>query len=151
MVFLRHAIVKWAKEYLQHIFQRRRPLPPYAAHHTGRYRLPNALRVALASDWGTGTASAYKVADEMTKSKPDVTIHLGDVYYSGTEDEYKTYFLAPGCWPRGSLAPAKDGDASGTYVLNANHEMYSGGQGFFAKRRIAERGISFLAGRLLAN
>jgi hypothetical protein len=131
MAFLRHAIVQWAKEYLAHIFQRRRPLPPYAPGHTGVYRLPNTVCVALASDWGTGTRSAYRVAEQIVKASPDVTIHLGDVYYSGTEDEYRTYFMAPGCWPHGKLVPAKDGDASGTWVLNANHEMYSGGRGYF--------------------
>jgi hypothetical protein len=131
MAFLRHAIVRWAEEYLKHIFQSRRPLPPYRTGHSGIYRLPTDVMVAIASDWGTGTSSAYKVADEIGKAGPDVTIHLGDVYYSGTEEEYRTYFMAPGCWPVGKLRPANSVDARGTYVLNANHEMYSGGRGYF--------------------
>ena len=131
MAFLPHAIVKWAEEYLKHIFQSRRPLPSYPVGHTGIYRLPSNVLVAIASDWGTGTSSAYKVADQMAKADPDVTIHLGDVYYSGTEEEYSTYFMAPGCWPSGKLRPRTSADASGTYVLNANHEMYSGGRGYF--------------------
>jgi hypothetical protein len=129
--FFRHAIWKWAKEYLRHIFQSRRPLASYPIDHTGIYRLPDEVLVALASDWGTGTDSAYKVADQITEADPDVTIHLGDVYYSGTEEEYRSYFMAPGCWPRGKLKPADEAAAAGTYVLNANHEMYSGGRGYF--------------------
>jgi hypothetical protein len=131
MAFFRRAICKWAEEYLKHIFQSRRPLPSYSSGHTGIYRLPDKVLVAIASDWGTGTASAYKVADEMRKADPDVTIHLGDVYYSGTEEEYRDYFMAPGCWPLGKLRPGSAADANGTYVLNANHEMYSGGRGYF--------------------
>src|SRR5215208_1609836 len=128
---LRHAIVKWAREYLKHIGESRLPLASYAAGHTGIYRLPRNLTVAMASDWGTGTPSAYKVADQMRRADPDVTIHLGDVYYPGTEDEYRSYCMAPGCWPSGKLRPGGDADARGTYVLNANHEMYSGGRGYF--------------------
>ncbi len=129
--FMRHAILRWADEYLKHIFQGRHPLPPYAAGHSGIYRLPNDVLIALASDWGTGTESAYNVAALIANAEPDISIHLGDVYYSGTEEEYQTYFLAPGCWPRGKLQAKADDMARGTYVLNANHEMYSGGRGFF--------------------
>ncbi len=131
MAFFRHAVCTWAEEYLKHIFQSRRPLPSYPAGHTGIYRLPNNVLVAIASDWGTGTSSAYKVADQIVRADPEVTIHLGDVYYSGTEEEYRTYFMAPGCWPVGKLRPGASTDARGTYVLNANHEMYSGGRGYF--------------------
>ncbi len=131
VAFLRHAILRWADEYLKHIFQSRRPLPAYRTGHTGVYRLPNDVLVAIASDWGTGTPSAYKVADQIVMVEPDVTVHLGDVYYSGTEEEYQTYFMAPGCWPRGKLNQGGTNAASGTYVLNANHEMYSGGRGYF--------------------
>jgi hypothetical protein len=131
VAFLRHAILKWVDEYLKHIFQSRRQLRSYPTGRTGVYRLPEDVLIALASDWGTGTASAYRVADEIGKTNPDVTIHLGDVYYSGTEEEYRTYFMAPGCWPRGKLQTGSDLEARGSYVLNANHEMYSGGRGYF--------------------
>jgi hypothetical protein len=93
--------------------------------------MPDEVTIALASDWGTGTSTAYAVGDAIRQLDPDITIHLGDVYYSGTREEYRDYFLAPGCWPRGSLAPASAGAAHGTYLLNANHEMYSGGEGYF--------------------
>ena len=51
-----------------------------------------------------------------------MTIHLGDVYYSGTEKEYANYFLGKDDWPPGTIR---------TFALNGNHEMYSGGKGYF--------------------
>jgi len=80
--------------------------------------------VVLAGDWGTGTDSALRVATQIRGHAPDVTIHLGDVYYSGTAEEYEAYFLGAEGWPRGRL---------GTYALNGNHEMYSGGEGYFGR------------------
>jgi hypothetical protein len=102
------------------MFTPRRPFPAYAGT-TGIFKVPNQCRVGLAGDWGTGTASAYRVAEQMGQQQPHVTIHLGDVYYSGTAEEFATYFLP--AWPRGSLQ---------TFLLNGNHEMYSGGDGYFA-------------------
>jgi Calcineurin-like phosphoesterase len=119
--FLRAAITKWITEYATHVFKGRRALPKFDLKKT-RYVIPPKVKIALAADWGTGTKSAYAVGDEISARNPDVTIHLGDVYYSGTAKEYRTYFLDPRYWPRGAL---------GTFVLNGNHEMYSGGEGYF--------------------
>jgi len=47
---------------------------------------------------------------------------MGDVYFSGTEQEYRDWFLGEEDWPRG---------AQHTFAMNANHEMYSGGAGYF--------------------
>src|SRR5439155_9589200 len=48
-------------------------------------------------------------------------VHLGDVYYAGTQDEVENRFLS--LWPRrvGAINRA----------ANSNHEMYSGGYGYF--------------------
>ena len=85
----------------------------------------------LASDLGRN-GSAFAVADAIRAHSPDVAIHLGDVYYSGTKDEFRDYFLGPRCWPRGTLGETRGG-ARGTYALNGNHEMYSGGAGYFRR------------------
>jgi len=57
---------------------------------------------------------------------PDFTIHLGDVYYAGTSgfgsDEELSNFV--NFWVTGS---------QGSLMLNSNHEMYSGAQGYFSK------------------
>jgi hypothetical protein len=79
-------------------------------------------RIALTADWGTALYGAPKIAEQMKKQAPfEVLMHLGDVYYSGTEEEIQQRFLD--AWPRaaGRLSRA----------LNSNHEMYSGGVGYF--------------------
>ena len=95
------------------------PIPP-GNQSTGVFDMPDSCVVALAADWGTGTSPAYRVAKDMAMQKPDFTIHLGEVYYSGTLEEFRDYFLPS--WPRGSQR---------TLILNGNHEMYSGGSGYF--------------------
>ena len=84
--------------------------------------LPNIARVAMAGDWGTGLYGAPKIADRIKALGGfDLLLHLGDVYYSGTEQEIQERFLD--LWPfhAGRIHRA----------LNSNHEMYSGGYGYF--------------------
>jgi hypothetical protein len=123
--FLMKNLWAWVIHYLQVVTLPRKKFKTYkaaASERPGRFRLPSRAVIAVASDWGTGTPQAYRVSDLMRACNPDVTIHLGDVYYSGTSPEFRDYFLPLDAWPRGPL---------GTYVLNANHEMYSGGEGYF--------------------
>lgn len=123
--FLTKQFGLWVIHYLVLVFKPRRHFPTYRdppSARPGIYPLPATCTIGLAADWGTGTDSAYRVADAIRARSPEFTIHLGDVYYSGTEQEYRDYFLAPDEWPRGRV---------GTYALNGNHEMYSGGAGYF--------------------
>jgi 3',5'-cyclic AMP phosphodiesterase CpdA len=78
------------------------------------------LSVAMVGDWGTGLSSSREIARHMAALNPSITIHLGDVYYSGTKHEVETRFLPD--WPAGT---------NGTFVINSNHEMYAGGEGYF--------------------
>ena len=78
------------------------------------------LSVAMVGDWGTGLPSSHAIAEQMAALQPSITIHLGDVYYSGTKHEVETRFLPD--WPSGAL---------GTFAINSNHEMYAGGEGYF--------------------
>ena len=123
--FLARNFLGWATHYLGTLFRRRHGFPVYdrgPKSRPGMIAMPDECVVALAGDWGTGTASAYAVADQIRSRQPDITIHLGDVYYSGTEKEYRDWFLGRDDWPRGRLR---------TFSLNGNHEMYSGGKGYF--------------------
>ena len=85
----------------------------------------NDLRVAIAADWGTGLYGAPKIAETIRRMagqrKFDLAMHLGDVYYSGTEKEVDARFLK--VWPTDA--------ATMNRALNGNHEMYSGGFGYF--------------------
>jgi len=87
--------------------------------------IPNAYRVALISDWGTGMYGAPHSADAIAADTDprgyQLMLHLGDVYYSGTEGEIKDRFLAD--WPKRTDAISR--------TLNGNHEMYTGGKAYF--------------------
>ncbi|CUX71680.1 MULTISPECIES: metallophosphoesterase [Agrobacterium] len=95
--------------------------------------LPSKCRVIMVGDWGSGLPRAQSVAREMRKFVEDAkdsglachVVHLGDVYYSGWEYEYKQRFLP--YWP---VLPSEK-DRFGSWCLNGNHDMYSGGYGYF--------------------
>ena len=85
-------------------------------------RIPDEAKIAMAADWGTGLYGAPKIAEQMKKIGGfELLMHLGDVYYSGTEDEVQERFL--------NLWPTTAGKR--TVAVNSNHEMYSGGFGYY--------------------
>ena len=86
--------------------------------------------MAVAGDWGTGTDEAARIADHMRKRNPDYTVHLGDVYYVGSQE-----FIDENCrgrkqrngyesvhWPAGRI---------GSFALNGNHEAYARDGAYF--------------------
>jgi hypothetical protein len=90
--------------------------------------IPNQVQIAIAGDWGTGDwrtppnlGASTRVGQQIADLKPDVTVHLGDVYYAGTSDQ--ELHLLTLLWPPGP---------SGSFTLNSNHEMYSGANPYFA-------------------
>jgi hypothetical protein len=91
--------------------------------------LPANARVAIVGDWGTGQPAARTVLSQIKDQKPDIIIHLGDVYYAGTQYEYDNYFN--GVWSQVfGTAPGKAGSPT-LYNLAGNHDMYSGGQAYY--------------------
>jgi Calcineurin-like phosphoesterase len=83
--------------------------------------LAERTRIALLGDWGSGRYGAPAIGKTVAAGVYDMAIHLGDVYYSGTEREVRENFLRH--WPsRPNLV---------SRALNSNHEMYSGGYGYF--------------------
>jgi hypothetical protein len=83
--------------------------------------VPNSLNFGILGDWGTGHYGAPVCATSI-KNDPagyDILLHLGDVYYSGLPSEIQNYFEF--FWPGAPLA----------FSLNGNHEMYTGGHGYF--------------------
>jgi hypothetical protein len=137
----------WIKNWLKATYQtdieslvvpadKRHSFDPYpATGEQGHYDLSpllapdKSIRIALAGDWATGTDQAQQVASNMMLSNPELTIHLGDVYYVGEPAEveenclgHDTQLYKGVTWPKGS---------KGSFALNGNHEMYSGGHGYF--------------------
>jgi hypothetical protein len=80
--------------------------------------------VGLLADWGTGTAAAINVINQMAVFKPDLVIHLGDIYYSGTPDECKRNFAD-------ILNRTFDRTRVPIYNMVGNHDVYCGGTGFY--------------------
>jgi len=85
--------------------------------------------LALVGDWGTGDwggqpsqSPSQKIADQIRAMSPDITVHLGDVYYAGSSGEEVANMAD--LWPLGSW---------GSFALNSNHEMYPGGVNYFNK------------------
>ena len=112
------------------LFRGARPFPTDAAPPC---TISNSARLILIADWGTGVPRARKLAltarrflEEAQQAGNEVhVIHLGDVYYSGFAAEYDTHFLP--FWP---VQPA-EAASCGSWSLNGNHDMYSGGHGYF--------------------
>jgi hypothetical protein len=81
-------------------------------------------RIAIVGDWGTGEPVADLVMKGILAQKPDLLIHLGDVYTSGTNGETYTRFYN---MIRSKIAA----NALPVFVLAGNHDYYSGGDGFY--------------------
>jgi predicted phosphodiesterase len=99
-------------------------------------RLPDKCRVALLADWGTGDDGARLLLRQIAEKNPDVVIHLGDIYYSGTHHEFQNYFyniwqptfgIEKVNWGSKPNAPTKPP----TFTLAGNHDMYAGGTPFY--------------------
>jgi len=127
----------WIKSYLDYAFKRKHKFLSYPnGGDRGVYELAptgssQTVKLSIAGDWGTGTEEAWKVAYAISKSTPDYTVHLGDVYYVGDTSEVDENCLGQSAggyqgvtWPRGS---------KGSFALNGNHEMYANGNAYFDK------------------
>ncbi|HTA14123.1 MAG TPA: metallophosphoesterase [Solirubrobacteraceae bacterium] len=105
---------------------------PLPAEH----RISDDARVVIVGDWGTGLPRAQAVARLMAEEVAGAlgegreahVVHLGDIYYSGLEQEVRRHVLAPGMWPV-TLEQARAGVTS--WSLNGNHDMYGGGYGYY--------------------
>jgi hypothetical protein len=104
---------------------------PFPAGVPDAVQLPDNLTMVLLADWGGDNDAAKKIAAVVRAHNPDFAIHLGDIYYGGTKHECEL-FLA--MWPmRVDMADPKSAiRPAGSWALNGNHEMYSGGEYFFS-------------------
>jgi hypothetical protein len=86
-------------------------------------------RVILFGDWGSGLSRARDLSSMIRDRLAEAdgrdrhVIHLGDVYYAGFEKEYRDHVLPH--WP------VSAGKNIGSWSLSGNHDMYTGGKGFF--------------------
>ena len=83
---------------------------------------PSISKLAIIGDWGTGDDVSTNLLKQVAALKPDLLIHLGDVYYAGTQDEAKVNFI--------DICRSVLGNIP-VYSLCGNHDMYSGGKGYY--------------------
>jgi hypothetical protein len=96
----------------------------------GVVSIPDQLTIAIAGDFGTGNwgtpanpAASTKIAARAIPGlAPNLTIHLGDVYYEGSSSEETNNLIS--LWPKGSGPDT-------SFTMNSNHEMYSGAKPYF--------------------
>ncbi len=96
---------------------------PYRDHMNVVNQISDNVRIAIIGDWGTGEHSAASFLQEVKLQNPDLLIHLGDIYYSGTLQEAQQNFL--------ELCRSIFGASFPLYTLCGNHDMYSGGKGYY--------------------
>ena len=96
---------------------------PYRPNQDVVVNLGTRKKLAIIGDWGTGDAVAINVLQQVANFKPDVLIHLGDVYYACTQSEAHNNFL--------DICRVVLGDSVSLYSLCGNHDMYSGGSGYY--------------------
>lgn len=85
--------------------------------------LPDDATIAVVSDWATGTKSALVLLQQIAANfKPDVLLHLGDIYYSGLPSEASRHFtnVIDQVWPE---------DPPLVFTLDGNHDRYAGSAG----------------------
>jgi hypothetical protein len=122
----------WFCHVAKYVFGTKEKFVGYPPGETGVFPVPNRLKVSMAGDWGTGTDEALTVASLMSESKPDYTIHLGDVYYVGDFPELDENCLGKSVDPRYKPVEWKHG-TEGSFALGGNHEMYALYKAFFKK------------------
>jgi hypothetical protein len=124
---------RWARSLLAMLHRRLHGRVPFNPVPATPPPLAGDARLVIVGDWGSGLPRAADVAKHMRRALDDpaaarrqkVVIHLGDVYYSGEESEYRRNFLDP--WP---VRPG-EADEIQSYSLNGNHDMYIGGGPYF--------------------
>ena len=90
------------------------------------WTIPEDSTVALIGDIGTGTDVAAAVLISALSFNPTIILHVGDVYYSGTEFEFQQYFVG--------LINSVFEDLKlkvPIYTLPGNHEYFTGAIPYF--------------------
>lgn len=131
-------------KYVQYFKLMRQPIPYVAPSHPddGVEPLADNCKIALVGDWGTGQQPAKTVLQRIAQHNPDVVVHLGDIYYSGTKFEADNYFLKifQEVFPNTHLGR---GSKPRVLTMAGNHDMYAGGSGYYWLLRQIEQPASY--------
>ncbi|HEX8694761.1 MAG TPA: metallophosphoesterase, partial [Longimicrobium sp.] len=105
---------------------------PYRRHRTLDdfvIDVPDRVRIGVVGDWGTGMEPARVVLQALAGQRPDIVLHVGDIYYSGTRNEVNKRFLPI---VEDVFPDALSARKPRLFTLSGNHDMYSGGRGYYA-------------------
>lgn len=120
--------VVWAPTGISALLEHFKGKPPFKpATDRSKITIPDRCTIAILGDWGADNDHAQRLALLVQQSHPDYVIHLGDIYYSGTEHECRKFLEN---WPLKDAAGAPIRGRS--FALNGNHEMYSEGRYYFS-------------------
>jgi len=115
---------------LPHIFNPIAPtnsLPTHVEALFERFHSPT-LRIAIVGDIGTNDKVHRETLQRVKHQHPDLILHLGDIYVSGTPDEcdqfYSIYEEVFGTHPE---------ERPSLWSIPGNHEYISAGQGYFER------------------
>ncbi len=122
--------VEAAAKYAEYFIAQGKKIPYRVYKNLGDFviegKLPDDAKIAIVGDWGTGQDPAKALLKQVADQQPDVVIHLGDVYYSGTDFETLNYFYNP--WTQ---ILNLSNQPKPTYTLAGNHDMYCGGVPYY--------------------
>lgn len=89
-----------------------------------RSKVSGTGKIAVIGDWGTGEDDANALFAAVMGHKPDVILHLGDIYEAGLPIEVEEHFLKPINDICGNNRPP-------IFTIPGNHEYFSGAKGYF--------------------
>jgi hypothetical protein len=104
---------------------KRKYYKPWNPNDNCVYTIADECTIALVADLGTGNEHHENTLKAIKKLNPDYIIHLGDIYYSGTEKECKKNFMDP----YDKVFPDK-GNRPPMWAIPGNHEYICYGRGF---------------------
>ena len=118
----------WAPTGVAALLEHFKGKPPFRpATDKSRITIPDRCTIAILGDWGADNDHAQTLAALVRQRNADYVVHLGDIYYSGTEHECQKFLEN---WP---LKDATGAPIQGrSFALNGNHEMYSEGRYYFS-------------------
>jgi hypothetical protein len=103
-------------------------IPPDLNYGVIEWRLPPTSKILMIGDWGTHMTDNVALLRQALKTfAPDIIIHLGDVYYSGTRQECVQNVIEVLDAVVSELKIARPP----FFTLPGNHDYYSGGRGFY--------------------
>lgn len=99
--------------------------------------IPANAKIGVVGDWGTGRDRARIVLEQIKACAPDLLIHLGDIYYSGTPEEYQENFIQIV-----NEVFERDKKDFPVFTMAGNHDMYSGGKGYYSTVNTLNKGAT---------